>query len=140
MSLTDPSMDLQTAITGVLTSNSDIVAQIADRIFDRIPDAPTFPYISFGETQLIPELAECTDAAECFVAIHTWDRFEGFDAIKSLGKLVVAALHDRSITISDGSVQSMLLESARYLRDPDGLTSHGVFTFAILTDSNAQGN
>jgi hypothetical protein len=137
MALTDPSSDLQDAITAALAQNEDIVSLVADRIFDRISDAPTFPYISLGDTQVLPETGEQTDAAQSFITIHTWDRFEGFGAVKRLGKLVVATLHDEPLTISDGSVQSMLLDSARYLRDPDGLTSHGVLTFAILTDANS---
>jgi hypothetical protein len=87
--------------------------------------------------QVLPELGEATDAATAHVTLHSWDRFKGSDAVKSIGKYVIAALHDQRSRLVDGVVQSLLLESARTLRDPDGLTKHGVYQFAVLTDANA---
>lgn len=134
--LTDPSADIQAAIAALLLADPDIKALVKDRVFDRIENVPELPYITIGEAQVIPELAECTDAAESRITIHTWSRFKTFKAVKSLGKIIIRLLHDGDLAISDGNVQSMLLESARYLRDPDGLTSHGVLTFSLLTDAN----
>jgi hypothetical protein len=136
--LTDSSSELQVAITAALMADPEIIALVADRIYDRIPDGRVFPYIVFGDTQILPDLSEGTDATLAYVTIHTWDRFQGFDAIKSVGKRVVAVLHDQPLAITGSVVQSILLDSSRYLRDPDGLTSHFVATFSILTDANIQ--
>jgi hypothetical protein len=69
--LTDPRLALQKAIVGALMADTDVKAVVSDRIYDRIPrDQVTgaitakFPFIALGDTQLLPELAECTDAAE----------------------------------------------------------------------------
>lgn len=134
--LTDPSLPLQAAIMALLSGNSEVAALVADRIYDRIPNVPTFPYLTFGDTQLLPETGEGTDAASSFVTLHTWERFKSFDKVKNLGQLVIGALHDQELELPSGQVQSILLESARYIRDPDGLTSHGILTFEILTDAN----
>lgn len=135
--LTDPTTSLLDAIKARLLNDANITSLIGDRLFDRIPNNPTFPYLSIGEVQVLPELAEATDAATAHVTLHSWDRFKGSDAVKSIGKYVIAALHDQDLTLDDGAVQSLLLESARTLPDPDGLTKHGVYQFAILTDANA---
>lgn len=134
--LTDPSGDIQAAIRALLLADPDVKSLVDDRIFDRIENVPEFPYITIGEAQVIPELGEGTDAAESNITIHTWSRFKTFNPVKNLGKIIIRLLHDGELTISDGIVQSMLLESVRYLRDPDGLTSHGVLTFNILTDAS----
>ncbi|WP_257164684.1 DUF3168 domain-containing protein [Bradyrhizobium sp. SRS-191] len=135
--LTDPTTSLVETIKAKLLGDADLAALVADRCYDRIPNNPTFPYLSIGEVQVLPELGEATDAATAHVTLHSWDRFKGSDAVRSIGKYVIAALHDQDLMLSDGAVQSLLLESARTLPDPDGLTKHGVYQFAILTDANA---
>src|SRR5262249_55883285 len=108
-----------------------------DRVFDRIPNGPMFPYVSFGEIQVIPETGEGTDAAQSFVTLHAWDRFKSSSATKNLSRLIMASLHDADLTLPEGQVQSLLLENARTLPDPDGLTMHAVLTFNILTDARS---
>lgn len=142
MTFTDPSLTLQGAIVGALKAAPAVTAIIDDRVFDRVPRKPDgspdvqFPYVAFGDGQVLPELAECTDAADSFITLHIWSRAVGFPECKRLGAAVTAALHDATLTLADGTLQSLLLDSSRYLRDPDGLTSHGILTFAALTDAN----
>ena len=134
--LTDPTRVLQAAIRDRLLSVGEIRALIEDRVFDRIPNGPTFPYVSFGEIQVIPETAEGIDATRTFVMLHAWDRFKSSSATRSLARLIIAALHDADLTLPEGRLQSLLLQSSRTLPDPDGLTMHAVLTFDILTDAN----
>ncbi len=133
--LTDPSGALQAAIVAQLNADAQIVGLIDDRIYDRVPNLPTYPYVAFGDTQVLPELGEGTDSVEAFVTIHVWERFKGFDNVKSVAKLIAASLHDAELTIAGNVLLSILLQSSRTLRDPDGLTSHGVLTFQVLTDA-----
>jgi hypothetical protein len=134
--LTDPSLDLQAAISTRLLADPDIASLVVDRIYDRIQSNPVFPYISFGEIQVIPELGEGTDAVQAFVTLHSWDRFKSSRATKSLNRYIIAALHDQDLTLPLGAVQSLLLENSRVISDPDGLTSHGIIMFAVLSDAN----
>jgi Protein of unknown function (DUF3168) len=143
MSFTDPGVDLQRAIVTALL-NDPAVSDIAGRgVYDRVPrDLTTgdpnvpFPFVTLGEFQTLPELAECTDAADSFVTLHTWSRKVGSVEAKNLNKAVAAALHDRPLTLSSGTLQSLLLQESRIINDPDGLTTHGVLTFHSLTDAN----
>jgi len=134
--LTDPTWALQGAIKARLLADREIAAIVSDRVYDRIQNSPTFPYISFGEIQVLPELAEETDAARTYVTLNVWDRFKSSAATKALAKLIVASLHDAADLSIDGSVvQSVLLDQSRSFPDPDGLTMHSVLTFNILTDA-----
>lgn len=141
--LTDPGYALQEAIVKALKADAGVAALVGAGVYDRVPRATdgtpqvAFPYISLGDTQMLPELAEATDAAETVVTLHGWSRAVGFPEVRQLAKAVIAALHDASLTLTGGVLQSLLLQSTQVLRDPDGLTSHAVLTFSALTDANA---
>jgi len=134
--LTDPTWALQEAIRARLLIDPEIAATVDGRVYDRIQNSPTFPYISFGEVQVLPELAEQTDATRTFVTLNIWDRFKSSAATKALAKRIIALLHDASDLLIDGSeMQSVLLDQSRSFPDPDGLTMHSVLTFNVLTDA-----
>lgn len=137
MPLTDPSIDLQRALVAKFKATEPLTALIDDRVFDSVLPGAVYPYVTLGEAQIFPELGEETDAADTSITIHAWSQKPGYGEVKQIGAAIIAALHDAELEIDTGVVQSLLLESARYLRDPDGKTSHGVFTFDILTDANS---
>jgi hypothetical protein len=140
--LTDPGLNLQGAIITVLKADSGLKALVNAGVYDSVPRAPdgtptvAFPYVAFGDTQLLPELGEQTDAAETIVTLHCWSRAVGFPEVRKIAKAVAAVLHDATFALSSGQLQSLLLESTQVLRDPDGLTSHAVLKFSALTDAN----
>lgn len=140
--LTDPGLDLQLAVVTALKADPALAALVANRIYDSVPRAADgspqvpFPYVSFGSTQMSPETGEATDAAETVITLDAWSRAVGFPEVKRIAKVVIAALHDSTLTLANGQLQSLLLQSSRILRDPDGLTSHAVVTFSALTDAN----
>jgi hypothetical protein len=133
----DPSEPLQRSVFTIVTGNTAVAAIIGGRLFDRVPPEPVFPYCKFGEFQLLPENGECLEGAQVFMTLHAFSRPEpkvGSTENKKLGRAIIAALDDADLTTPDVSVNSCLLESVNYITDPDGLTSHGVLVFSILTD------
>lgn len=143
MTLTDPSFALQKAVVAALKGAAAVTAIVSSRVFDQVgrnpdgsPNVP-FPYIALGDTQVLPETAECTDAATSYVTLHLWSRAVGFPEVKRLGAAVITALHDATLALESGGLQSLLLQSTHYLRDPDGLTSHAVLVFEALTDATS---
>lgn len=137
MAFTDPVADLRLAIEVKLKADETLKALIGDRVFDRIPSPATYPLLTIGNMQLLPESADGVDAAETVVTIHVWDQFKQADKSRKVGGAVVSALHEEELRTKNSGTQSVLLESANYLRDPDGVTNHAVLTFSILTDANA---
>ncbi|TFV34556.1 DUF3168 domain-containing protein [Bradyrhizobium frederickii] len=137
MAFTDPAADIRAAIEAKLKATPAVADLVGDRIFDRVPAKPEFPLVTIGNMQVIPESADGVDAAETAVTIHVWDQFKQADKSRKVGGAVVSALHDEELRTDSGSAQSVLLESASYLRDPDGVTNHAVLTFGILTDANS---
>lgn len=137
MTFTDPAAPMRAAIEAKLKASAPLTDVIGDRIYDRIPQAPNYPLVTIGNVQVLPESADGIDAAESAVTLHVWDQYKRADKAKPVGALVISALHEQELLIDGVGMQSVLLESANYLRDPDGVTNHAALTFSILTDANA---
>lgn len=137
--MTDLGYALQVALIAVMRGDATLATFVGARVYDAVPGEgkrEEFPYISLGPDFAAMQLAECVNAADHTIQIDIWSRTVGFPEAKKIGSAVIAALHDQSLTIDGGAVQSVLLESANYVRDADGKTSRGILIFNILVDAN----
>lgn len=131
----DPSAEVQRIIVDKLRADGGVTA-IATGTYDDPPSNVSFPYVSMGPTQVLPDKADCVDGTELSIQIDAWSRKKGFEQVKKLGAAVIAALDDADdLTPTGFRVVLIELESANYLRDPDGITSHGALTFRALVDA-----
>lgn len=124
---------LQRAIFTALT-----VADVADgRVYDRPTDAKRrlYPNIVIGDEQAVDDGNSCEDAWEVSTDVHVWSRPDdsSFVEAKNLVAEIVPVLAV-PLTLTGFRVVSAKLESARYFRDPDGITVHGVASFLYLID------
>jgi len=124
--MSDPSLQVQKAIVEALRNAS--VA--GGRIYDEAPENATFPYVTMGECQVLPDKADCIDGAEIFPQIDVWSRATGYPETKTIVSEVLAALDDNAALPVDGYLVVVFeFMEVRYLRDPDGITRHGAVTF-----------
>lgn len=131
--MSDPSLEIQAAIAASLKSNGALPAVVGARIFDAPPTAPTFPYITLGDCQVLPDKADCIDGAELSIQIDVWSRAVGYVETKSIAKAIVAKLDDQPLSVAAHNVVVFEHQSTNYLRDTDGLTRHAAITFRSLT-------
>lgn len=122
----DPSLELQDAIVRTLKGGAAVVG---GRVYDAVSPTATYPYISLGDSQVLPEKANCVDGVEVFPQIDVWSRSTGYGEVKSIVKDVLSKLDDQPLTISGFDVVVFEVQSVNYLRDPDGLTRHAAITF-----------
>lgn len=128
--MADPSLALQGAIN--LKLRAEITA-VSARVFDEVPPNVAFPYVELGEFQTLDDGAQCLDAVEIFATLHVWSRSRGQVEAKQIGSAVRGALHDADLDLGDGwQFLEIAHQDTRYLKDPDGRTSHGVLTFRAL--------
>lgn len=138
--MSDPGLAIQAALIGTLRATGAVTALVSTRVYD-IPPAlqpgamPTFPYVTIGEAQSITERADCLDGTEHFVDLHAWSRAPGFVEVKRIAGAMRAALHEAEIEVSGYRLIDLAMQDVRYLRDPDGLTSHAVLQFRVLVDA-----
>jgi hypothetical protein len=132
--MSDPSIELQNAIVGALKAVGALPAVIGTRVYDDVPTAATFPYISLGDCQVLPDKAECIDGVEVYPQIDVWSQKPGYGETKTITKAVLLALDDRALAVTGFDLVVFEIQSVNYLRDPDGKTRHAALTFhGILT-------
>lgn len=130
--MSDPSLELQGAIVAALKGSSPAIAD--GRIYDAVPTNATFPYVSLGQCQVLPDKSSCIDGTEVYPQIDVWSRSVGYGETKTISKLILAALDDQPMTLSGFNVVVFEVQSVQYLPDPDGLTRHAAITFhGIIT-------
>lgn len=134
--MSEPSLALQGAIVAALKAWPAVGALIGARVYDRVPPQPTFPYVSLGSDQVIPDHAECLEGSvEITATLDVWSRSVGKVEAKQIAGAIVSLLNFNGTLVLTGyRLVSIEHESSRHLDDPDGLTSHSVVTFRALID------
>ncbi len=129
----DPSLDLQKAINLRLRT---AIAAVAARVFDEVPADVAFPYIELGEFQTVDDGAQCHDGMEVFAILHVWSRAAGQPETKTIAGAVRGAIHEAELDLGPAwQFLEIAHQDTRYLKDPDGRTSHAVLTFKALVAS-----
>ena len=132
--MTSPSFELQKLIYDRLTGNPAVSALIGTRVYDRVPDNPTFPYVSFGPFDELSDNADCIDGFEVTLQLDVWSRSVGFPECRKIVDAVRKALPDDGMTLPDNALATFNHRTSRIFRDPDGLTSHGAMTFEAFVE------
>lgn len=128
--MADPSLLLQGAIVSALKAAPAVAA---GRIYDRVPESASFPYVTVGEGDTVGDDNSCADASECNVQAHVWSRAVGKVEAKQIAALVRARLKSK-FTLAGFQVTVVEYVTTRYLDDPDGITTHAVCEFRYLID------
>lgn len=128
--MSDPSLALQKAVVAALKAAT---TEAGDNVFDSVPEGDPFPRITIGEAQVIGNFAPCYDGSEVFFDVHVWSREVGHPQAKRIASAVRSALHDAPLALDGHMLELLEFRDARYMRDPDGVTSHAALTFRALT-------
>jgi hypothetical protein len=134
MSYRDPALPLQKATLGWLNSHST-GPLVAGRIYDGVPANPVKPYISFGPFQMLPEHGDCLNGGEVFMTLDAWAAGPSTVQVKQIGAAIAADLDEAALVLDGGQrLVDISIEQTQYLRDPDGLTAHGIITVHAWTE------
>lgn len=123
--------ELQKAIFAALTG-----ANIAGgRVYDSPPPKAVYPYVTIGDEQALDDGNTCEDGWEVFADVHAWSRpVNGSKVeVKALMASIVPLL---AVNLTMPGFRSVAgsMQTTRALRDPDGLTEHGIVTLRYLID------
>src|SRR4051812_40258662 len=102
--MSDPSLEMQAAVVAALKQSGALPAVVGARIYDSVPPNATFPYVSLGDCQVLPDKADCIDGAELSLQIDVWSRAVGYPEAKTIAKAILAKLDDRPLTIAGHDV------------------------------------
>lgn len=125
---------VQKAIRARLTSFPLVTRLVPDaNILDRNARPTPFPSIIIGEDQEVDEGDIARRNVRVYSTLHVWQKEPGLVGVKAIAGAVRTALHQRRIS-SEVSFHfaDCRVTSTRFMRDPDGETSHGVVTVETL--------
>ncbi|RMD64398.1 MAG: DUF3168 domain-containing protein [Alphaproteobacteria bacterium] len=131
----DSQWPLQQAVHNALSGAVALKALLGDppRVFDHVPPDALFPYVVIGETTAVPFDTKNEDGMAMTLSLHTWSRYRGFKETKDIMATVTDVLDAAALSLTDHTLVLLQLVFAATMRDPDGLTRHGVQRFRALT-------
>jgi len=138
MTVADAALPLQKAIVARLKSDTAVNALCAGRIYDNVPPGATKPYVSAGPFDALTVNADEYEGSETTLQFDGWAAGPESVQVKQLGRAMRAALHEAELALEDNQrLQFLLVDSIRYLLEPDGITQHAVVTLRARTEPTA---
>lgn len=128
--------ELQVAITAALKANSAVAALVGTRVYDRVPQAVTFPYVEVTQDIGEPFDAIGLDGWEQLMRLDVWSRTGGRSVeATQIAAATYAALHNVSLTLSTGDFINgrMIPGGQQMLREDDQETVHVLQRFRYVT-------
>lgn len=123
---------LQSSIYTALNVSA-ITTTLACGVYDEVVEGNTYPFITLGEETAIDYSTNNLVGAETTINIHVWSRYKGSKQTKQIMDKVHDLLHDVSLTVSGVNLINLRFEYSDIMRDPDGITRHGVMRFRAIT-------
>ena len=123
-----PLSEVQTALFNALVPALDPVP-----VVDHAGPNQVFPYVTIGES-----ISEETDtlteqAVDIEMTVHVWSRQEGMKECQQLMALAKDALDRRRLPAAGFQWVTTIWIYAQTLREPDGITRHGILRFRVPT-------
>lgn len=129
---------LQKAIRAVLVGRAELVALVpAASILDRNARPNPSPSIIIGEGQEIDAGYVTGGVVRLVHTLHVWKEEPSLVGVRLIGWQIRQALRAGRVVLDGGFVLGGWAATARYLRDPDGVTSHGVVTVTATVSGGA---
>ncbi len=125
-----PDFALQKAVRARLAASAGVTGLVpAAAILDRHQRPAPRPGIVLGETTMAED--DGLDRTRHVIThdLHIWTREHSLEGAKRIGAAVIAALRAGRLDLSpDHHLADLRVLAVRYMRDPDGESSHGVVT------------
>ncbi len=123
---------LQSSIYTALNVSA-ITSTLSCGVYDEVVEGNSYPFITLGEETAIDYSTNNLVGAETTINVHIWSRYKGSKQTKEIMDKVHDLLHDVSLTVSGVNLINLRFEYSDIMRDPDGITRHGVMRFRAIT-------
>lgn len=127
--LMEPSLELQKAIRASLVASSALTSLVtAANIVDRNGIPAVFPCVLIGEGQTTPDVGIARNRHVVFTDLQIWAKETGLVTSKQIAGAIRAALIDTRWSIPGLHIADLHIVSSCFMRDPNGINSHGVIS------------
>ena len=139
------SFDLQAAVFDLLRADVGVTAIVGQRIYDNAPpaddiaDDPTedagYPCVTFGPSDVFPDDVACVTGRQETLQVDCWVQKSGqLGPARQLADAVKAAVHKKAPDLQTHALSRLVVTRIRVVRDPDGITGHGIVTVEAETE------
>lgn len=113
--------EIQAFIVQTLLANAGVTSIVGDRVWDDVPEPPTYPFCALGPSYHSPEDADDLQFREHYVQIDCETRSQGRrDTVNNLTDAVKAALHNATGDLGVHALVDCEVVLVRVLDTPDG--------------------
>lgn len=131
--------ELQRYLYAQLRAIPEIATLAGGRVYDRVPSkngqvTAQFPYVSFGPVNVIDDFADCVDGETHTIQLDVWSRAVGQGECKNIVDGIRKALNRSQPELAENAVVGVNIPISQIVRDPDGLTTHGIIQVEIMVE------
>jgi hypothetical protein len=133
--MSDPAYAVQKALRSRLIGTAAVTALVpANSVLDINQRPAPDPSIILGEDQVVdPGQSIARDIVRVHSTLHVWKKENGLSGVKAIAAAAWAAIKTGRLTLDAGlQCVDCRVTDTRFLRDPDGETSHGVVNVETL--------
>tara|TARA_R100000734_G_C3319162_1_gene114470 strand:+ start:1984 stop:2385 length:402 start_codon:yes stop_codon:yes gene_type:complete len=123
---------LQSAVYAALNVSA-ITSTLSCGVYDEVIEGNSYPFITLGEETAIDYSTNNLVGAETTINIHVWSRYKGSKETKEILDKIHDLLHDVNLSVTGVNLINLRFEYSDIMRDPDGITRHGVMRFRAIT-------
>jgi hypothetical protein len=123
---------LQTAIYSTLSNDNNLTSTLGAGVFDEVTEGATYPFVALGEETATDYSTKDLIGSETTINIHIWSQYKGSKETKNIMDRIHDLLHDSDISVSGFNLINLRFEYSDIMRDPDGVTRHGVMRFRAI--------
>src|SRR4051812_29865219 len=102
--MTSPSLELQGAIVARLKALPAVSALIGARVYDSVPAAATFPYVTVGPMDELSDDADCIKGFSIAVDLNVWSRAVGYPEAERISDVMRVGLLDPELALTDNAL------------------------------------
>ena len=123
---------LQSSIYSALNGDSNLTSTLGAGIYDEVIEGSAYPFVQIGEDTLLDYSTKNEAGSLVTVNIHVWSQYTGSKETKNIMDRIHDLLHDSSLSVTGFNLVNLRFEFSDILRDPDGVTRHGVMRFRAI--------
>tara|TARA_Y100000592_G_C5219867_1_gene198951 strand:- start:34 stop:441 length:408 start_codon:yes stop_codon:yes gene_type:complete len=123
---------LQSAIYSTLNGDSNLTSTLGAGIFNDVTEGTNTPFVTIGDDTASEYDTKDLDGTETTINIDVWSEYKGSKECKQIMDRIHDLLHDSNISVTGFNLVNLRFEFSDIIRDPDGVTRHGVMRFRAV--------
>jgi len=128
------SWQLQHAVYTALSESGALTALLGgSRIYDVVPHAAAYPFITMGQTSSTDWGTGIEDGEEHIMTLHVWSSYGGRSEAQVIMGSIRDTLHTARLSLSGHNLINLRQQFSDIRREPDGVTIHGLLRYRATT-------